>query len=79
MKIYALISSISLQDGKFLPKFEFVKSEGGLTTFTPYSLSIKEGVCNSKEKALENAKIHARRQVIEEYGKDVQLFIKEED
>lgn len=77
MNIYVSISAIPLQDGRFLPRFQFIETQGVSTTFIPYDMSI-ESACDSEEIALENAKIHAARQALTNYGKDVKLFMKME-
>lgn len=77
MNIYVSVSTIPLQDGRFLPKFQFIETQGSSTTFIPYELGI-ESVCDSEEEAFKHAEIHARRQALIDYGEGTELFIKRE-
>ena len=78
MKVYVSLSAVSLLNGKFLPRFQFIETQGADTTFTPYEMSI-ESACNSEEEALKHAEIHASRQAVKDYGQNIELFIKREN
>ncbi len=75
MKAYVSISTVSVPDGKFIPRFQFIEQQGAQTTFIPYELGL-ESACSSEEEALRHAEVHARRQAVQNYGQDVELFVK---
>lgn len=78
MNIYVSISAIPLKGGIFLPRFQFIETQGGSTTFIPYEMGL-ESACDSEEEALRHAEVHAIRQARKDYGNNVKLFVKKEN
>lgn len=74
MQIHLKISVLTLADGKFLPKFQFMENYGSRVTFVPYDFGA-ESIRDTKEEALRVAKAHGVKEAIERYGREAQIVI----
>ena len=77
MNLYIKISALPVKGGKFLPKFGFMEFEGAQITTIPYNFGV-ESIRDTKEEALNVAKIQAFKEAKNKYGSEIQVFLSEE-